>query len=135
MFEVGASEQTIASFLKDLDSKPKNLIDFIIRFGKGLDEPADGRELTSALTIGLGYFLGGFVPLIPYFFCSVVRTGLLVSVIVMLITLFIFGYVKTSISLGDDCGTSKKVLEGFQMVIIGSVAAGAAWTLVYFIDN
>lgn len=135
MFEVGASEQTIASFLKDLDSKPKNLIDFIIRFGKGLDEPADGRELTSALTIGLGYFLGGFVPLIPYFFCSVVRTGLLVSVIVMLITLFIFGYVKTAISLGDDCGTSKKVLEGFQMVIIGSVAAGAAWTLVYFIDN
>jgi VIT1/CCC1 family predicted Fe2+/Mn2+ transporter len=135
MFEVGASEQTIASFLKDLDSKPKNLIDFIIRFGKGLEEPADGRELTSALTIGLGYFLGGFVPLIPYFFCSVVRTGLLVSVIVMLITLFIFGYVKTSISLGDDCGTSKKVLEGFQMVIIGSVAAGAAWTLVYFIDN
>lgn len=135
MFEVGASEQTIASFLKDLDSKPKNLIDFIIRFGKGLEEPAEGRELTSALTIGLGYFLGGFVPLIPYFFCSVVKTGLLVSVIVMLITLFIFGYVKTSISLGDDCGTSKKVLEGFQMVAIGSVAAGAAWTLVYFIDN
>lgn len=135
MFDVGASEQTIASFLKDLDSKPKNLIDFIIRFGKGLDEPAEGRELTSALTIGLGYFFGGFVPLIPYFFCSVVRTGLLVSVIVMLITLFIFGYVKTSISLGEDCGTGKKVWEGVQMVIIGSVAAGAAWTLVYFIDT
>lgn len=135
MLELGASEQTIASFLKDLDSKPKNLIDFVIRYGKGLEQPAEGREITSALTIGTGYFLGGFVPLVPYFFCDVVRTGLIVSVIVMVVTLFIFGYVKTSVSLGDDCGTMRKVLEGFQMVAIGSVAAGAAWTLVYLIDT
>ncbi|GEQ67216.1 hypothetical protein JCM33374_g880 [Metschnikowia sp. JCM 33374] len=134
MFELGASEQTIASFLKDMGQTPKNLIDFVIRFGKGLEEPAEGREFTSALTIGSGYFIGGFIPLLPYFFCDVVRTGLIVSVIVMIVTLFIFGYVKTSVSLGDDCGTQKKVLEGLQMVAIGSVAAGAAWTLVYFIE-
>ncbi|OBA19170.1 DUF125-domain-containing protein [Metschnikowia bicuspidata var. bicuspidata NRRL YB-4993] len=134
MFELGASEQTIASFLKDMGHTPKNLIDFVIRFGKGLEEPAEGREFTSALTIGSGYFIGGFIPLLPYFFCDVVRTGLIVSVIVMIVTLFIFGYVKTSVSLGDDCGTKKKVYEGLQMVAIGSVAAGAAWTLVYFIE-
>ncbi|CAD1812244.1 Protein CCC1 [Candida parapsilosis] len=135
MFELGASEQTIISFLKDLDSKPKNLIDFIIRFGRGLEEPAEGREFTSAMTIGSAYFLGGFVPLLPYFFTNVVKTGLLIFVIVMLITLFIFGFIKTSISLGDDCGNHKKVAEGFQMVAVGSVAAGAAWGLVYLIDN
>ncbi|CAH2350817.1 protein Ccc1p [[Candida] railenensis] len=135
LFETGASENTIASFLKDMDNQPKNLIDFVIRFGKGLEEPAEGREITSALTIGLSYFLGGFIPLIPYFFCSVVHTGLIISVIVMSITLFIFGWIKTSVSLGDDCGMNKKFIEGTQMVIIGSVAAGAAWTLVYFIDN
>lgn len=135
MFELGASESTIVLFLKDLDSRPKNLIDFVIRFGRGLDEPAEGREITSALTIGTGYFLGGFVPLVPYFFCDVVRTGLIVSVIVMVVTLFIFGYVKTIVSLGEDCGTHRKVLEGFQMVAIGSVAAGSAWTLVYLIDS
>ena len=135
MFELGASEQTIASFLKDMGQTPKNLIDFVIRFGKGLEEPAEGREFTSALTIGSGYFIWWFHPIsLPYFFCDVVRTGLIVSVIVMIITLFIFGYVKTSVSLGDDCGTQKKVLEGLQMVAIGSVAAGAAWTLVYFIE-
>lgn len=135
MFELGASEATIVLFLKDLDSQPKNLIDFVIRFGRGLDEPAEGREFTSALTIGTGYFLGGFVPLVPYFFCDVVRTGLIVSVVVMVVTLFIFGYVKTIVSLGEDCGTHRKVLEGFQMVAIGSVAAGSAWTLVYLIDS
>ncbi|CAI5758849.1 unnamed protein product [Candida verbasci] len=135
MFELGASESTIISFLKDLDSNPKSLIDFVIRFGKGLEEPAEGREFTSALTIGLSYFMGGFVPLLPYFFTHVVKTGLLVSVIVMLITLFIFGYIKTSISLGEDCGRHKKFAEGIQMVAVGSIAAGAAWALVYFIDN
>lgn len=134
MFELGASEQTIALFLKDLDQTPKNLIDFVIRFGKGLEEPPAGREITSALTIGSGYFVGGFVPLLPYFFCDVVKTGLLISVVVMIITLFIFGFVKTSVSLGEDCGTQRKVLEGLQMVVIGSVAAGAAWTLVYLIE-
>lgn len=134
MFELGASENTIASFLRDLDSSPKDLIDFVIRFGKGLEEPAEGRELTSALTIGSGYFLGGFIPLLPYFFCDVVKTGLIISVLVMILTLFVFGFVKTSVSLGDDCGTLKKITEGFQMVVIGSVAAGAAWTLVYFIE-
>ncbi|EGV62329.1 Protein ccc1 [Yamadazyma tenuis] len=134
LFELGISETNILNILKDFDSKPKNLIEFVITYGKGLDEPAEGREFTSALTIGLAYFLGGFVPLVPYFFCSLVKVGLLVSVIVMMVTLFIFGYVKTMISLGD-CGTWKKVSEGVQMVIVGSIAAGAAWTLVFFIDN
>lgn len=134
MVELGASEQTIALFLKDLDQTPKNLIDFVIRFGKGLEEPPAGREITSALTIGSGYFVGGFLPLLPYFFCDVVKTGLLISVVVMIITLFIFGFVKTSVSLGEDSGTKRKVLEGLHMVVIGSVAAGAAWTLVYLIE-
>lgn len=134
LFELGISETNIINILKDFDSKPKNLIDFVIKFGKGLEEPSEGREFTSALTIGLSYFLGGFVPLVPYFFCATVRVGLLVSVLVMGITLFIFGYFKTLISL-EDCSLTKKVSEGVQMVIVGSIAAGAAWTLVYFIDN
>lgn len=135
LYELGIDDSTILTFIKDLDSKPKNLIDFVIRYGKGLEEPSEGREFTSALTIGISYFLGGFVPLLPYFFCHVVKTGLIISVVVMLITLFVFGFIKTSISLGDDCGNAKKTLEGLQMVLIGSIAAGAAWTLVYFIDN
>lgn len=134
LYELGISETNILNVLKDLDQKPKQLIDFVIKFGKGLEEPSEGREITSALTIGLSYFLGGFVPLVPYFFCSIVKVGLLVSVIVMIVTLFIFGYVKTMVSL-EDSSLYKRVLEGAQMVIVGSIAAGAAWTLVYFIDN
>ncbi|GMM32426.1 Ccc1 protein [Martiniozyma asiatica (nom. inval.)] len=135
LLDMGASETTADSFIKDLRKTPKQMLDFIVRFGRGLEEPAEGRVVTSALTIGSGYFVGGFVPLIPYFFCNTVGTGLIISVIVMLITLFLFGWFKSAISMGDDCDTKGRAWEGAQMVIIGSIAAGSAWGLVYAIGG
>ncbi|KAL3232084.1 Protein CCC1 [Nakaseomyces bracarensis] len=124
------SDETIVSFFKDLQRKPELMVDFIIRYGRGLDEPAENRQTVSALTIGGGYLGGGLVPLIPYFFVDSVGTGLIFSIIVMVITLFWFGYIKTMVSMGDSCTTSKKVSEGLQMVVVGGVAAGAAWFFV-----
>lgn len=135
LLEMGATDLTAEHFINDLSKNPQVMIDFIIRYGKGLEEPPEGRILSSALTIGSGYFFGGFVPLIPYFFFKTVEKGLLVSVIVMLVTLFWFGYFKSMISMGSDCSKWTRVSEGFQMVLIGSIAAGSAWSLVYLIDN
>ncbi|GMM35866.1 Ccc1 protein [Saccharomycopsis crataegensis] len=129
------NESAINLFIDDLEKKPAKLVDFIIRYGKGLEEPAEGREITSALTIGLSYFFGGFVPLIPYFFVATVQTGLIVSCIVMAIALFIFGYVKTIISIGNDCGHWQKISEGFQMLFVGGFAAACAWLLVRLIES
>lgn len=65
--EYNLSRETVKMFINEMSESPTQMIDFIIKFGKGLEEPASGREFTSALTIGASYFLGGFVPLIPYF--------------------------------------------------------------------
>ncbi|VEU22433.1 DEKNAAC103685 [Brettanomyces naardenensis] len=135
VIDMGGSTETASHFIQDLRRQPKQMINFIIRFGRGLEEPADNRQLTSALTIGSGYFFGGFVPLMPYFFTSTVITGLLISVVVMLFTLFWFGYLKARISMGSECGTWTCVSEGLQMVLVGSLAAGSAWVLVYLIDR
>lgn len=135
VLDMGASETTAELFISDLAKNPKSMIDFVIRFGKGLEEPPEGRILSSALTIGSGYFFGGFVPLVPYFFVSTVGLGLQISVLVMLFTLFWFGYFKSLISMGDECSQWTRFSEGIQMVLIGSIAAGSAWSLVYFIDN
>lgn len=124
------SDETIVSFFKDLQRKPELMVDFIIRYGRGLDEPAENRQFISAVTIGGGYLAGGLVPLIPYFFVESVGTGLIFSIIVMVITLFWFGYIKTMVSMGDSCTTQKKISEGLQMVAVGGVAAGAAWFFV-----
>lgn len=124
------SDETIVSFIKDLQRTPELMVDFIIRYGRGLDEPAENRELISAVTIGGGYLLGGFVPLIPYFFLREVGTGLIWSVVVMVITLFWFGYYKTQVSMSDTCTLQKKMSEGLQMIAVGGIAAGSAWFLV-----
>lgn len=124
------SEETIVSFIKDLQNTPELMLDFIIRYGRELDEPAENRQVTSAMTIGGGYLLGGLVPLLPYFFVSEVGTGLIYSIIVMAITLFIFGYFKAQMSMGDSCSRNKKIKEGFEMIAVGGVAAGAAWFFV-----
>lgn len=137
--EYDLSGSTINSIISDMEKGTKNssknsMVDFIVRFGKGLEEPEYSRQFTSAFTIGSSYFLGGFVPLVPYFFTETVQSGLVVSVIVMAITLFMFGVVKTLVSLGTDCSRQKVLINGFQMLLTGGVAAGAAWALVRVIE-
>lgn len=128
------SSSTIKAVVADMEKSPADMVDFVIRFGKGLEEPAEGREFTSAMTIGIAYFLGGFVPLVPYFFTETVEMGLIISAIVMAITLFLFGIVKTIVSLGNDCPKQKIIVNGFQMLLTGGLAAGAAWALVRAIE-
>lgn len=132
--EFNLSSDTIKAVVTDMEKSPSDMVDFVVKFGKGLEEPADSRQFTSALTIGISYFIGGFIPLIPYFFTSTVYMGLIVSAIVMAITLFVFGAVKTVGSLGNDCSRYKIFINGLQMMLTGGVAAGAAWGLVRLIE-
>ncbi|AEY99002.1 FAGR182Cp [Eremothecium gossypii FDAG1] len=124
------SDATIVSFIKDLQRDPELMVDFIIKYGRGLEEPAENRQVVSAATIGGGYFIGGFIPLLPYFFVDQVGTGLILSIAIMAITLFWFGFFKTQISMRDNCTTQKKCMEGIQMMAVGGIAAASAWFFV-----
>lgn len=108
------------------------LLDFVMQFQHCAEAPAASRAFTSALTIALAYFLGGILPLVPYFFCDTVGEGLFWSMAVMAIVLFIFGYGKTCAVTGWR--GSKNIREasfgGVQMVIVGGVAASSAMGLV-----
>lgn len=128
-------EETILQFMRDLSQEPEKMVDFVIKYGKGLEEPDENRAYVSAVTIGAGYLSGGMIPLLPYFFTKHVGTGLVYSVIIMLITLFIFGYVKTILTMSDAATLEKKIKEGFQMILVGSIAAGSAWFFVKVIDG
>ncbi|AGO14039.1 AaceriAGR182Cp [[Ashbya] aceris (nom. inval.)] len=124
------SDATIVSFIKDLQRDPELMVDFIIKYGRGLEEPAENRQVVSAATIGGGYFIGGFIPLVPYFFVEQVGTGLILSIAIMAITLFWFGFFKTQISMRDNCTMQKKCMEGIQMMAVGGIAAASAWFFV-----
>lgn len=118
--------------LVDHLSASHSLPDFLMKFHHCEFEPPTNRAFTSAFTIALGYFLGGFVPLVPYFFLEDVMSGLRVSVAVMALALFAFGYGKTCVVAGwrGSRRVWDGVVGGVQMVIVGGVAAGAAMGLV-----
>ncbi|RDW66412.1 hypothetical protein BP6252_10047 [Coleophoma cylindrospora] len=130
------------STLEDLTShlavSPK-LVDFVMQFQHCEEEPAASRALTSALTIAAAYFVGGLLPLVPYFCVSSdqVWEGLYISIGVMVIALFVFGYVKTCVVVGWNGGRNIRegCFGGIQMVVVGSAAAGAAMGLVRLFND
>ncbi|KAF2086102.1 DUF125-domain-containing protein [Saccharata proteae CBS 121410] len=116
-------------------SQPPHATAFLMRFQHSLPPtPPPSRAFICALTIALGYFCGGFVPLLPYFFVDkeAVRQGLCWSVGVMVAALFLFGAGKTVLVAGFEGwrGRWRCVKAGLQMVVVGSAAAGAAMALV-----
>jgi VIT1/CCC1 family predicted Fe2+/Mn2+ transporter len=64
------------------------------------------------------------VPLGPYLLFREMRVAFAGSVVVMVLTLFAFGWVKTALLAERDWRVCLR--DGVQMVVLGSVAAGAA---------
>lgn len=102
---------------------------FLLKFGEGMEEVPVSRLWVSALTIGLSYFIGGLIPLVPYMLTSSAEAGLIWSVIVTGIILFIFGGAKTYFT-GATGGYGGYLWGAVSTMIVGGIAAGAAFGLV-----
>ncbi len=123
----GLPKAKSAPVVEALSHDQKRWVDFMMRFELGLEEPDPHRAGQSALTIALSYVAGGFIPLAPYFFISDVPNALTVSVVVTLMALFLFGYFK-----GRVTGLNP-LKGGLQTVLVGGLAAGAAFLLARWI--
>lgn len=86
-----------------------------------MEKPEPRRALQSALTIAIAYIVGGLVPLIPYMFIPIARQAVLTSVVVTLVALIFFGYVK-----GYFTG-NKPIRSAFETTIVGAIASAAAF--------
>lgn len=126
-------DQLVSELSSHLADSPQ-LPSFLMNFHHTLPEPSGSRALTCAMTIALGYFIGGFVPLIPYFFVGPEDAfhALSWSAATMVVALFMFGYGKTCFVSGWKRRENvlRGLFGGVQMVVVGGVAAGAAMGLV-----
>lgn len=131
------SLSTLDEITKSLQAEPERLRDFLLTFHHRESKPDCNQAYMSAVTLTLGYFIGGFIPLIPYFIADQVYTAFIASIIVMAITLFAFGYVKTCIVRGWKGGVNVRAgaIGGIQMCVVGGLAAGAAVALVKLINK
>jgi VIT1/CCC1 family predicted Fe2+/Mn2+ transporter len=104
-------------------------VDFMMRFELGLEKPASFRARQSAMLIAFSYIAGGFIPLLPYMLLQQASSALRASVVITLIALFIFGAIKGRLTGG---GTLRSAM---QTVMIGGLAAGAAYTLARLLSS
>ncbi|MCJ1383246.1 hypothetical protein MMC17_006884 [Xylographa soralifera] len=135
----GLSAMSTSTISNNLHESPPELLDFLMRFHHQMPEPETSRPFVSAATIAAGYFIGGFIPLLPYLCVQTdeVLLALYVSIGVMAVALFAFGWAKTGVVSGwrGRKNVIACVIGGVQMIVVGSAAAGAAVGLVRAIDR
>lgn len=102
---------------------------FMMREELGLEARDPKRALRSSVTIGGAYILGGIVPLFPYLLPLTVSTALLVSAIVTLVALGVFGWTK-----GAFTGLSP-LRSAAQTMLVGGIAAAVAYAIARLISG
>jgi VIT1/CCC1 family predicted Fe2+/Mn2+ transporter len=125
--EYGLTADESKPVVEALSKRADAWVDFMMRFELGLEPPDPKRAVTSAGTIAGAYVAGGLIPLSPYIILANAFQGLIVSAIVTLAALGIFGFIK-----GKFTGTVAW-RSAMQTVVIGGVAAAAAFLLAKLI--
>ena len=124
----GLTKEETRPIVEALCKRPRQWIDFMMRFELGLEKPDPKRALVSAFTIGGAYVAGGLIPISPYIVTgrlipAAASTALLYSITLTLMALLVFGFIK-----GRFTGT-RPMRSALQTALIGSLAAGAAFLI------
>jgi len=127
--EYGINEHTQNIIADELSKDKDKWVDFMMKYELGLEKPDVNRARNSAATIGMSYIIGGLIPLSAYFFTPTPFDGLLISAILTVICLFIFGYFKSKV-------TGQPPLKGaLKVTLIGITAAAAAFMVAKAFNN
>ncbi|KAI9312638.1 VIT family-domain-containing protein [Dichotomocladium elegans] len=126
----GLDRESIEPMFVKFRQNTQKFVDFMMKFELNLEEPDPNRSMISALTIGLSYLFGGFIPLLPYMVVSEAKDAMFYSVIVTSMTLLLFGYVK-SIYLRP----AQALMGALQTLAIGAVAAACSYGIVAYVNS
>jgi len=124
----GISTEVRGKVVDEISADAHRWVEFMMKFELGLEEPDPRRAFRSALTIGGAYVVGGLIPLVPYMLVSAAREALIISAIVTLLALFVFGFVK-----GRLTGIPP-FRGGLQTLLTGGVAAAVAFVLARLVS-
>jgi VIT1/CCC1 family predicted Fe2+/Mn2+ transporter len=125
----GLTHAEAVPIVDSLRLRPKQWIDFMMRFELGLEEPDPRRAVRSASTIAGAYIAGGLIPLAPYMLMASASTALIVSVVATILALAIFGAVKghyTGMPLASGA---------IRTALIGGLAAAAAFGIARLVSG
>jgi len=92
------------------------------------------RLYISAVTIGLGYLVGGIIPLFPYFFISRAHIALIYSCVLTGVVLLVFGAIKARVT-GASNGVAGYLWGAVSTLMVGGAAAAAAYGIVALLET
>jgi vacuolar iron transporter family protein len=126
---LGLSKEVQNKAVVELTKDKDRWVDFMMKYELNLDKPDPKRARKSAFNIGVSYIVGGLVPLSPYFFVTSTQQGLIISIIITLICLYVFGFFKSRIT-----GVNP-ITGGLKIMLIGALAAGVAFGVTRLIEG
>jgi vacuolar iron transporter family protein len=127
--EYGLGGTDLEQVVDHIVADPDRWVDFMMRFELGLERPEIHQAPVSALTIAISYAVGGLVPLVPYVLISDVPVALLVSIVLTLLALFLFGGYKARMT------RTARLRGAIQTTLIGAAAAAAAFGIARLVTG
>jgi len=126
--DYGLSSESQNIIALELAKDKDKWVNFMMKFELGLEKPHANRAKHSALTIGVSYMIGGLIPLTGYIFTSTPQAGLIISAIITVLCLLIFGYFKSKV-------TGQPAINGaLKVTFIGIIAAASAFLIAKLIS-
>ncbi|TPX08865.1 uncharacterized protein E0L32_009683 [Thyridium curvatum] len=132
MARYNISQAAAKPLVDELSRDPEMWVRFMMDFELQLDQPNVNRAWISAATMGLSYFVGGLVPMIPYFIMHKASEALFVSIAITVVILLVFGYIKCVVTVGQK---KAGLWSAAQTLLIGLLAAGTSYGIVKWIDS
>jgi VIT1/CCC1 family predicted Fe2+/Mn2+ transporter len=111
-------------------SKPKAWLELMMAHELNLAPVEKTQARKSAVLVGLAAILGSLVPLIPFIVIGRdILLGIVVSLVVSAITLFLIGWWKARTTVG------RPTRSGVQMAIIGLASAIAGFGIAFLVSG
>ena len=121
--EMGVDKKLSKQVALQLSRNKNKWADFMMKLELKMEKPAKNQAAKSAGTIALSYLAGGFIPLFPYIVLTSSKSGFIVSCMVTILALVVFGFFKSKM-------TGQPLLKGtLKVATTGIVAATAAFLL------
>ncbi|KAA1111929.1 hypothetical protein PGT21_016312 [Puccinia graminis f. sp. tritici] len=124
--EKSSDEETVQLTGFESESLGLGMTEFLLKFGEGVEEVSTFQMYLSAFTIGVSYFIGGLIPMAPYFFIEKANTALFWSIGVMVLTLLVFGSLKAYFT-GARIGFIGYLKGSLSTIVVGGGAAAASY--------
>ena len=124
----GFDGQELEDAVNHICSKPRAWLEFMMAHELQLAPLEENQARKSAALVGFAAIFGSLIPLVPFLvFPSDIIMGMIGSLVVAAITLFVIGWYKGHMTIG------RPYRSGLQMLIIGIVSAITGFLIAYIV--